>query len=105
MIRCYRDEDDYRRAAPNGVHPLIASFLDSDVRSGPGECQELIRLIEAVKDGRRLEWSGTYNAHAVTIRPDGVVIENLWDDSLGVAHIPLELFRDCLEAWAAFLSS
>jgi hypothetical protein len=33
------------------------------------------------------------------------VIENLWDDSLGVAHIPFELFRDCLEAWATFLSS
>jgi len=105
MIRCYRDEDGYRRAAPTGVHPLIANFLDSDVRSSPCECQELLGLIEEVKEGRRLEWSSTYNAHAVTIRPDGVVIESLWDDSLGVAHIPLERFRDCLEAWAAFLSS
>ena len=90
---------------PNGLPPLIATFLEEDVQSGPSGCQELLNTIEEIENGRRLQWSGTYNAHAVTIRPDGVVIENLWSDSFGVAHLPLEVFRGCLKAWAAFFSS
>lgn len=105
MIKCYRDEKGYRRVNPNGLHPLIATFLEEDVQSGFVGCQELLNTLGEIRDGRRVEWSGTYNAHAVTIGLDGAVIENLWDDSLGVAHLPLDVFRGCIEAWAAFFSS
>lgn len=105
MINCYRDKEGRRSVDPNGLHPLIATFLEQDVQSGPRGCQELLNTIDEIENGRRLEWSGTYNAHAVTIRPDGVVIENLWSDSFGVAHLPLEVFRGCIKAWAAFFSS
>lgn len=104
MIGTYRDEEGYRRFNPNGLHPLIATFLEEDVQSGPSGCRELLNTIEEIKGGRRSEWSGTYNAHAVTIRPDGVVIENLWCNTLGVAHLPLNVFRDCLETWSASFS-
>ncbi len=102
MIKLYRDNEGYRCVDPNGLHPLIASFLEQDVQSGFSGCQELLEIVDDIEHGRRVEWSSTYNAHAVTIRPDGVVIENLWDDSLGVAHLPLKVFRSCIESWAEF---
>ena len=105
MIKCYRDEQGFRRVDPNGLHPLIASYLEQDVQGSRSACQELVGIIAEVADGCRTEWSGTGNAHTVTIRPGVVVIHNEWDDSLGDARLPLGLFLDCVEAWNAYIAS
>ena len=101
MIKCYQDERGYPRVDPNGLHPLIAAYLEQDVQGSRGACQELLAALEEVKNGRLPEWSGTGNAHTVSIRPDVVMIHNEWDDSLGNAHLPLDVFRGCIEAWEA----
>ena len=103
MIKFYRDKAGYCRVDANDLHPLIAAYLEQDVQ-GPGSCQLLVGILEEVKDGRRSKWSGTGNAHTVTIRPDVVVIRNVWDDSLGEARLPYDVFRGCVEAWKAFIS-
>ena len=105
MIRCYRDEEGYCRVDAKDLHPLIAAYLEQDVQGDPVACQELFGILEEVEHGRRVEWSGTGNAHTVTIRPDAVVIHNEWDDSLGDAHLPRDVFRGCIEAWQACISS
>jgi uncharacterized protein YacL (UPF0231 family) len=105
MIKCYLDEKGYCRVDANGLHPLIGAYLEQDVQGDLGECQELLGIIEDVKAGRQVEWSGTGNAHTVIIGPDVVVIHNEWDDSLGDARLPLVVFRECVEVWKACISS
>jgi hypothetical protein len=89
----------------NDLHPLIAAYLEQDVQGSTGTCQELISILDEIKEGRLREWSGTGNAHTVTIRPDIVVIHNEWDESLGDAYLAHNVFRDCIEAWGACISS
>ncbi|WP_315852310.1 YacL family protein [Paludisphaera rhizosphaerae] len=105
MINCYRDEEGCFRVDANDLHPLIAAYLEQDVQRSLSACQNLLDILEDVKAGHRAEWSGTGNAHTVTIRPEAVVIHNEWDDGLGDAHLPCDVFRDCIEAWKACISS
>jgi hypothetical protein len=63
-----------------------------------------LAALDEIKEGHLPEWSGTGNAHTVTMRPDAVVIHNEWDDSLGDARLSLDVFRDCIQAWEACIS-
>ncbi len=60
---------------------------------------------EDVETGRLPKWSGTGNAHTVTIQSDGVSIENVWDESLGVAEVSIPEFKQCLGSWLRLISS
>jgi hypothetical protein len=105
MIKCYFDEHGCRRADPNGLHPLIASYLEQDVQGCIPTCLKLVGILDEFKAGRRDERSGTGNAHTVTIRPDVVVIENDWAEDFGEARLSHDVFRACLEDWMQFISS
>lgn len=105
MIKCYRDADGHRRVDPRDVHPLISAYLEQDVQGSRETCRKLLRILDAVASDSMPEWSGTGNAHTVTIRRDGVDIVNEWDDSLGEAHLTLDEFRRCLQEWTRFLES
>lgn len=105
MIRCYRDAKGYCRADANDLHRLIPCFLEDDVQGSVATCQELIDIVDAVRSGRLGEWEGTGNAHTVTITPGQVTIRCEFSDEFGIAHIPPAVFRECLEAWMACITS
>jgi hypothetical protein len=104
MIKCYRDERGFRRVDPNGLRPLIASFLEDDVQGCLPTCQELLDILDGFENGQGAEWSETGNAHTVTIRPGVVEIRRACDDGLGEARFPHDVFRACLEDWKTFIS-
>ncbi len=105
MIKCYRDSSGYCRVDANDVHPHIAAYLEQDVQSDVAYCREMTALIDEVTSGKRDRWSGTGNAHTVTLRPGEVSITNEFDDSLGSAKIPLDVFRKCIDVWKDCISS
>ena len=105
MIECFRDENGFSRVNPNDVHPLVATFLEQDVQASTPTCDEFLGLLDEIENGRRGDWSGTGNAHHVAITKDLVTITNAWDDSLGVALIPMPLFRECVAAWRSHIST
>ena len=105
MIKFYRDERRRARVDVNGLHPLISSFLEQDLQESSRLCRQMIDIIDEFKEGNQSEQSSTGNAHTVTLRPDFVVIHNEWDDSFGDAVLSTDLFRSCIEAWEAFISS
>jgi hypothetical protein len=104
MIRCFRDEKGLRRVEVIDGHPNIGSFLEEDIQDSAVACQECIAAAEGVEAGNLPEWSGTGNAHTVTIRPGGVSIENVWDDSQGVGEMSIPEFKQCLGSWLRFIS-
>jgi uncharacterized protein YacL (UPF0231 family) len=105
MIRCFRDSNGWCRVDPNDVHPLIGAYLEQDVQNDLAACQELTALLDDIASGRRDHWSGTGNAHTVKMQPNEVSIINEYDGSLGIARMPLDLFRNCIEAWKDCISS
>jgi uncharacterized protein YacL (UPF0231 family) len=104
-IRCYRDKFGSRRVDTRGKHHNIGSFLEEDIQGSDNSCQETLEIVQAVAEGKLSEWEGTGNAHTVTIKPNGVTIECIWDESLGVAELSLDDFRECLKEWLAFIST
>ena len=105
MIRCYRGKDGYPRVDVGEAHPEIGRFLEGDVQSSMGHCKELIEIAEQVELGRCPSYSGTGNAHTVTITPTGVTIENEWDESLGIAKLSIAEFKQCLQLWLECIST
>jgi len=85
-------------------HPNIGTFLEDDVMSSTVGGQKCMAAAEDVEAGRLPKWSGTGNAHTVTIQPDGVSIENVWDEGLGVAEMSIPEFKQCLGSWLRLIS-
>ncbi|HEX4607150.1 MAG TPA: hypothetical protein VH092_03010 [Urbifossiella sp.] len=104
MIRYFSDENGFPRVEVIDGHPNIGSFLEQDIQSSSLGCQEYMSAAEDVEVGRLPEWSGTGNAHTVTIRPSGVSIENVWDEGLDVAEMSIPQFKQCLGSWLRCIS-
>lgn len=104
MISCYRDSYGFARVKPNDMNPLVGLYFEQDIQGSQPTCDELLAILDEVEGGKRSEWSGTGNAHTLTIKCDGVCIVNEWDESLGQALVSLALFRQCIEAWRKCIS-
>jgi uncharacterized protein YacL (UPF0231 family) len=99
MLKCFRDNHGLLRAEFGDRGGVLGSFLEQDIQGSVASCKHFLELIAEMEQGRRKEWSGTGNAHTVTIRPDGVVIENAWDETLPVSRVSLQEFKECLSEW------
>ena len=104
MIRCYRDNYGIGRVDVLALHPNVG-FLDGDIQNSTLACKEMLEIVDAIAAGNQAEWCGTGNSHTVTIKLTGVTIENIWDESPGIAELSLDEFRECLSEWLAFISA
>lgn len=103
MMAAYIDDNGRRRVDPHDMHQLVASFFQDDVQNSVHECDDLLKAIDRVRRGEETEWDVTGNAHVVTLRHSGAVIENLWDESLGTATLSLDSLQACVLIWKDFL--
>lgn len=99
MFRCFRDNDGDLRVDTQCAHQVLAAYFIEDVQGSEIFARELLKVIDDVQGGVVERWSGTGNAHALSISNAEVEIENLWDDSMEIAKLPLDEFRDCVEKW------
>jgi uncharacterized protein YacL (UPF0231 family) len=103
MLKCYRNDKGFAHAdAPVGKE-LLGSFVVDDIQGSLTDCKEMLDLSADVENGTRRDWSGTGNAHAVTMTQDGVRIENLWDESLGSTLFSFGEFREAVQDWLTFI--
>jgi hypothetical protein len=65
----------------------------------------MLGVLDAVESGGRSEWSGTGNAHTVSINRSGVEIVNVWAASSGQAHLSVDEFRSCILTWRRCLET
>src|SRR5262249_23641852 len=104
MIKCCRGTDGLPYVDVFSMHPSVKSFLEQDVESSTRSCHDYLQAAADVEEGRMPQWSGTGNAHTVTIRPSGVTIENVWDPSQGLAKLSINEFKQCLQVWLECIS-
>ena len=109
IVKCYIDEHGFRRAEVSPPYQLLGWYLEDDVQGSLYHCKLLFSEIEKVKAGVEPEFSGTGNAHTVTITRDKVVIENEYliesedCDISRICEIPLVEFEQALTQWFEFI--
>lgn len=104
------DEHGIRRAFVISPYELLGWYLEDDVQGSLYHCKLLFSVIEKVKNGALEEWSGTGNAHTITITQDRVVLENEYlleseETPRRNCEIPLIEFEKALKEWFQFIQS
>jgi uncharacterized protein YacL (UPF0231 family) len=103
MVRCFRDDRGFLRAEVEG-HPALGSYLEQDIQASPECCQAVLHAIAEVESRTSNLWEGTGNAFSVTIRPDHVTVENVWDESMRPEELSLADFKKALQDWLKCIS-
>jgi len=109
IVKCYIDEHGFRRGEVSSPYELVGWFLEQDVQGSLYHCQLLFSEIEKVKTGVESEYSGTGNAHTITITREQVVIENEYliesedCDISRICEMPLLEFEQALTQWFEFI--
>lgn len=102
-MRGFRDSTGYLCADVGTLPRMLKSFLEQDVQGSVEACQGWLQAIRDVRQGVQAAMSGTGNAHSVELTKEGVVIENIWDETLGSATMSLDTFECALEEWRKFI--
>lgn len=80
----------------------MADFLSGDIQRSLFGVSEYITACDNVDSGVMETWSGTGNAHTVTIKKDGVNIFNEYsEEELDINSI--KTFKNHLESWRQLL--
>lgn len=97
---------DRREGDP--VHDLIHAYLVIDIQNSPNGTDELLEMINQVKQGQFPSWERIGNAYTLSIFPDHVRIEtenDLTGETDSVAIASLDDFEKAANAWKAFIST
>jgi hypothetical protein len=98
----FRDDRGRLRAAPGAFAPLLADFLETDVRENPGRCDQLLGDLARARRGRPFEAYG--NLYVLAAGPDGAVIENGYDETVPPLRLSLDALDQALTAWRAAMA-
>jgi len=109
ILKCYIDEHGIRRAEVSSLYELLGWYLEGDVQASIYHCKLLFSEIKKVKTYVKEEFSGTGNAHTITITRDKVIIENeflIESEDCGASRIcemSLNEFEKALTQWFEFI--
>ena len=103
-MRFFFDEQGYPSLDVDYDYHVLADFLSGDVQRSLFGVNEYITACNNVSSGTMAIWSGTGNAHTVTIKKDSVNIFNEYsEEDLYISSIAE--FKSYLEMWKQLLIS
>jgi hypothetical protein len=102
MSGIFRDDRGRLRAVPGAFPPLLADFLETDVRENPGHCDRLLANLAEARRGKPFEAYG--NLYALAAGADGAVIENGSDETVPPLRLSLDTLEKALTAWRAAMA-
>jgi hypothetical protein len=105
MPRFSFDSHGYPRAVGEEAEHVLCGFLEQDIQGSVDGCTDYLNILARVKISALREWSGTGNAHTVSITPNGVSITNEWAISACAATYSLDEFENPLRGWAKLISN
>ncbi|MGF1641736.1 MAG: hypothetical protein ACFCUO_12370 [Rhodospirillales bacterium] len=103
MSATFRDRRGRLRAAPGAFPPLLADFLETDVRDDPDRCGELRTALARARGGEPFEAFG--NLYVLSVDAGGAVIRNAYDHGAPPLRLSLSALEAALAAWCAGLAS
>jgi uncharacterized protein YacL (UPF0231 family) len=102
-IRLYRDPQGLPRAQAAPPHEVVGWWLEQDVQQDPATCDAVLAGIAAVRAGQTPEWTGTGNAHTVTLTARGARIESEFAEPPAAAECSLDELQDAVSRWQALV--
>jgi len=98
----YRDDRGRLRTTPGAFPPLLADFLETDVRENPGRCDELLGNLAQARQGSSFEAYG--NLYELSAGPNGAMIRNAYEETVPSLRLTLEGLERALSAWRAAMA-
>lgn len=98
-LRIVKDEGGNLRVNTDDSYGPLAWYLEQDIQSDLEHGEQMLEICSRIinQDG---EWSGTGNAHSVTVTRIKVRIENEFvEGATGVCELGLDGFRESLSSW------
>ncbi|HHQ4309022.1 TPA: hypothetical protein ACSP7Y_005089 [Serratia fonticola] len=103
-MRFYKDNFGINDLEIESDKHVIADFFSSDIQGSTYNLNVSVEACKAVANHEIPEWEGTGNAHTVTIKPDGVSIENAYTyDELRLSSIAE--FEWYLKQWEKLITT
>ncbi|MGR9012149.1 MAG: hypothetical protein ACU83U_00750 [Gammaproteobacteria bacterium] len=90
------------------AHDLIHAYLVIDIQNSPKGTDELLEMINQVKEGRLPCWERIGNAYTLSLFPDHIKIEtdnDFADEPCGVVMASLDDFKKAVSAWKALIGT
>jgi hypothetical protein len=87
------------RRVSDPAHEMLAAFLVMDIQHNIQWARELAQRVEAVGCGRLAVWERIGNAYRLELTAEGVLIEDLVDETAADQTVPLAEFGTALHAW------
>ena len=102
MSGIFRDDRGRLRAVPGTFPPLLADFLETDVRENPGRCDQLLGNLARARQGTPFEAYG--NLYVLAAGPDGASIRNDYDETVPALRLSLDALEQALSVWRAAMT-
>ncbi len=97
IIKCYIDQFECLRA--ESCSEVLSMYLEQDIQGSATVCDIVIEACNKVICKEIPEWSGTGNAHTITICSKNVIIKNYYTDSIEPLQLSPQDFIAALKEW------
>lgn len=88
-----------------GTGARLSAFLESDVQGSDVFAREILEGIERVASGDLEAWESTGNAHTLTVKSSGALLESEVEEDAEPCRLRLDELRDALVGWLELLES
>jgi hypothetical protein len=101
----YLDSNGSPRAQFASRCAVLGWYLEQDVQASPKVCDELLSICDDISNDARDSWSGTGNAHSISITSANVVIENVFANDAPPCELTIREFRAAVASWKALITN
>ncbi len=100
-IKLFQDDQGYPRAEVKKSYQLVALFLESEIQSDKNFAQELLQIIDKIKNHEIESWEETGNVNTLTLNLDKALINN--EITNQVNEVTLDDLQQAILEWMSFL--
>jgi hypothetical protein len=101
----FLDSHGFPRADFDEPTHVLGWYLEQDIQNSSSSCDEMLSICDSAALDPSMSWSGSGNAHTITVKGTRVIIENEFADPPVSCELSTGQFRAALEAWKRLISS
>jgi uncharacterized protein YacL (UPF0231 family) len=102
-IKIYKDRDGYPRVDSPESIKILGWFLEQDIQRSINSCDEMLAIIDSVQQEKINYWTGTGNAHTISMTPELVTILNEFSDDVEPCSMKISEFKSAIILWRKFI--
>jgi uncharacterized protein YacL (UPF0231 family) len=100
-IKLFRDYQNYPRAEASKSYRLLAVFLESEIQGDRRSGEEIVQIINKIKNKEIDHWEETGNASTLTLNLEKAIIDNEFTNE--TCEVSLDDFQQAVLDWIDLL--